>query len=146
MSILILFTKCSKESIAITLQTHHVCFTLKWRRNDAFHIVSTWNTRGVFLGKKLITVNLVAYFNQMDDTITFNFVSQKICFMIFQRFYLLHIFHWDLWTFSQKIHTKVSLFLIIFSECFSLSSKVFSKSWNVSLLCCETLFKESFSD
>ena len=34
-----------------TLQTHHVCPTLKWRGNDGFHVVSTWNTCGVFVGK-----------------------------------------------------------------------------------------------
>ena len=33
-----------------TLQTHHVCSTLKRRRNDRFHVVSTWNTRGMIVG------------------------------------------------------------------------------------------------
>ena len=27
-----------------SLQTHHVCSTLKWRGNDCFHVVSRWNT------------------------------------------------------------------------------------------------------
>ena len=36
-----------------TLQTHHVYSTLKRRGNDRFHVVSTWNTRGVFVGKDL---------------------------------------------------------------------------------------------
>ena len=27
-----------------SLQTHHVCSTLKWRGNDRFHVVSRWNT------------------------------------------------------------------------------------------------------
>ena len=31
-------------------QTHHVCSTLKQRENGRFHVVSTWNKRGVFLG------------------------------------------------------------------------------------------------
>ena len=31
-------------------QTHHVNSTLKRRGNDRFHVVSTWNTRGVFVG------------------------------------------------------------------------------------------------
>lgn len=30
--------------------THHVNSTLKRRGNDCFHVVSTWNTRGVFVG------------------------------------------------------------------------------------------------
>ena len=33
-----------------TLQTHHVDSTLKRRGNDRFHVVSTWNPRGVFVG------------------------------------------------------------------------------------------------
>ena len=33
-----------------TLQTLHVYSTLKRRENGRFHVVSTWNTRGVFVG------------------------------------------------------------------------------------------------
>ena len=33
-----------------TLQTHHVDSTLKRREKDRFHVVSTWNPRGVFVG------------------------------------------------------------------------------------------------
>ena len=36
-----------------TLQTHHVYSTLKRRGNDRFHVVSTSNTRGVFVGESL---------------------------------------------------------------------------------------------
>ena len=34
-----------------TLQTHHVYSTLKRRGNGRIHVVSTWNTRGVFVGE-----------------------------------------------------------------------------------------------
>ena len=50
------FLKCHnrlivKLTIRInTLQTHHVDSTLKRRGNDRFHVVSTWNPRGVFVG------------------------------------------------------------------------------------------------
>ena len=33
-----------------TLQTHHVDSTLKRRGNGSFHVDSTWNPRGVFVG------------------------------------------------------------------------------------------------
>ena len=33
-----------------TLQTHHVYSTLKRRGNGRFHVISTWNTSGVFVG------------------------------------------------------------------------------------------------
>ena len=33
-----------------SLQTHHVDSTLKRRGSGRFHVVSTWNTRGVFVG------------------------------------------------------------------------------------------------
>ena len=32
-----------------TLQTHHVDSTLKRHGNGRFHVVSTWNPRGVFV-------------------------------------------------------------------------------------------------
>ena len=35
-----------------TLQTHHVDSTLKRRGSDRFQVVSTWNPRGVFVGKR----------------------------------------------------------------------------------------------
>ena len=35
---------------SISLQTHHVDSTLKRRGNDRFHVVLTWNPRGVFVG------------------------------------------------------------------------------------------------
>ena len=34
------------------LQTYHVYFTLKRRGNGLFHVISTWNICGVFLGYK----------------------------------------------------------------------------------------------
>ena len=39
-----------------TLQTLHVYSTLKRLGNVCFHIVSTWNTRGVFVGHKVETI------------------------------------------------------------------------------------------
>ena len=33
-----------------TQQTHHVNSTLKRRGNGRFHVFSTWNPRGVFVG------------------------------------------------------------------------------------------------
>ena len=36
-----------------TLQTLHVDSTLKRRGNGRFHVVSTWNPRGVFVGLRL---------------------------------------------------------------------------------------------
>ena len=40
----------SNQQLIHTLQTNHVYSTLKQRGNDRFHVVSTWNTRGVFAG------------------------------------------------------------------------------------------------
>ena len=33
-----------------TLQTHYMDSKLKRRGNDRFHVLSTWNPRGVFVG------------------------------------------------------------------------------------------------
>ena len=38
--------------VSLTLQTHHVDSTLKRCGNGRFHVVSTWNPRGVFVGKE----------------------------------------------------------------------------------------------
>ena len=38
---------------AHTLQTHHVDSTLKRLGNGRFHVVSTWNPRGVFVGYEI---------------------------------------------------------------------------------------------
>ena len=35
------------------LQTHHVYSTLKRRGNGRFHVLSTWNTRSMFVGQLL---------------------------------------------------------------------------------------------
>ena len=37
-----------------SLQTRHVDSTLKQRGNGRFHVVSTWNSRGVFVGHMLL--------------------------------------------------------------------------------------------
>ena len=38
------------EKKETTLQTHHVDSILKGRGNGRFHVVSTWNPLGVFVG------------------------------------------------------------------------------------------------
>ena len=40
--------------MSLSLQTHHVDSTLKRRGNGRFHVVSTWNPRGVFVGILLL--------------------------------------------------------------------------------------------
>ena len=48
------------------LQTHHVDSTLKRCGNDRFHVVSTWNPRGVFVGCKLCLIEkfcIMKHFN-----------------------------------------------------------------------------------
>ena len=42
-----------KNTVNPSLQTHHVDSTLKRRGSGRFHVVSTWNPRGVFVGKIL---------------------------------------------------------------------------------------------
>ena len=48
------------------LQTHHVDFTLKRRGNGRFHIVSTWNPRGVFVGWQ--PLRIVRFFLPISHT------------------------------------------------------------------------------
>ena len=44
--------------IATFLQTHHVYSSLKRRENGCFHVVSMWNTRGVFIGVHVNRYNI----------------------------------------------------------------------------------------
>ena len=46
-----------------TLKTHYVYSMLKRRRNGRFHIVSTWNTRGVFVGKQQTNISSFVVLN-----------------------------------------------------------------------------------
>ena len=49
------FFPLPQESVQLNaLQTHHVDFTLKRRGNSRFHVVSTWNPRGVFVEWALV--------------------------------------------------------------------------------------------
>ena len=77
--------------ISIILQTHHVYSTLKQRGNGRFHVVPTWNTRGVFAGY-ILSVQSKLDSNihvQRKDTIEYT--------MYFKLFGVLNIsqFHLD---------------------------------------------------
>ena len=39
-----------------TLKTHHVYSTLKRRENERLHVLSTWNTRGVSVGRLIFNL------------------------------------------------------------------------------------------
>ena len=85
----------------ISLQTHHVYFTLKRRGNNHFHVVPTWNARGVFVAiyslliekmmvgernymANIIKSSLSPEIKSVTDIIKFlNFL--KICFLISRR-------------------------------------------------------------
>ena len=45
--------------LSLTLQTHHVYSVLKQRGNQRFHVVLTWNTRGMFVGNVQNICNLI---------------------------------------------------------------------------------------
>ena len=57
-------------------QTLHVYSTLKRRGNGRFHVVVTWNTRVVFVGKLplLIRLEVTMTLNKVNFFITFNTV------------------------------------------------------------------------
>ena len=63
-----------KALVAITLQTHHVYSTLKRRGSSCFHVVSTWNTRGVFVGY-VVFMSYIAVWTFTRKTILLQFLS-----------------------------------------------------------------------
>ena len=52
-----------------SLQAHHVYSTLKRRRNGCFHVVLTWNTRGVSVGFVLSLLQFTAL-NRIVQSLT----------------------------------------------------------------------------
>lgn len=42
----------------MTFHTQHVYSTLQQRENGRFHVISAWNTRGVFVGKAVVILDL----------------------------------------------------------------------------------------
>ena len=54
------FIRIPKFQQASALQTHQVYSMLKRRGNDRFHVVSTFNSRGVFVGKILIKTGILS--------------------------------------------------------------------------------------
>ena len=65
-----------------TLQTHHVDSTLKRRGNDRFHVVSTWNPRGVFVRKILTQIDKEMKMENWHILLFLdNATSHKECFM-----------------------------------------------------------------
>ena len=79
----------------MTLQSHRVYFTLKRRGNGHLHVVSTWNTSGVFVG---VLWNYLLGFYQLNTSnfldekhVKFVFISvktkmmQQICFLLIEN-------------------------------------------------------------
>ena len=66
-----------------SLQTHHMDSTLKRRGNDRFHVVSTWNPRGVFVGKAIYHMldRLATASNRDVGNIWCNLVAMDFRFM-----------------------------------------------------------------
>ena len=55
----------------MTLQTDHVDSTLKLLGNYRFHVVLTWNPRGVFVGKRVKRASCYASTMLADSNIQF---------------------------------------------------------------------------
>ena len=65
-----------KKRLLVALQIRHVYATFKRRGNNRFHVVSTWNTRGVFVGyflimrchqKKVFEMSRLSFFLQYSE-------------------------------------------------------------------------------
>ena len=83
------FKRKTPEWRQVTLQTHHVYSMLKRREKDRFHIVLTWNTRGVFV------VNCV--FMSSDVVLVTFFVNFGYISRLFLLFLLrIRLFHYKL--------------------------------------------------
>ena len=60
------------------LQTQHVYCTLKRRGKDSFHVLLTWNTRGVFVGYTLTLEKVYALFFSLAQQMPMKNNTSKI--------------------------------------------------------------------
>ena len=124
-----------------TLQTLHVCSTLKRRGNKCFHFVSTWNTCGVFVG---YFVTYTIYLVDMQKSST-AWIMPEYGFSLTRMFPLKDILEYmgkyelkqarieqkkylstKKWSFSLKIFTDFLKFLLRTSISFHFGSQNFS--------------------
>ena len=74
------FLKIPLLKITTTLQIHHVDFPLKRRGKDRFHVVSTWNPRGVCRAYAYSIGKLVfpPLFDEVNNTMSQNLIQKSI--------------------------------------------------------------------
>ena len=58
-----LYIRWNERHLSNSLQRQHVYSTLKWHGNGRFHVVSAWNTSGVFVGLFWNTNDSIASFS-----------------------------------------------------------------------------------
>ena len=132
-----------------TLQTHHVYSTQKRRRNDRFHVVSTWNTRGVFVGNSSVFTFMVTFFLKkngcfdMFSTLIVNpFLFLKSFFVFLVSYKVVYSLSsgccsWFFWKFLFLLflfHLFLILFVLVLLSffCFLYSTET---RWNSDVIC-----------
>ena len=68
----------TEYSRSVTLQTHHVNSTLKRRGNGRSHVISTWNPRGVFVGKTFKSLLSNCFLANMRNYLEYNYTHFTI--------------------------------------------------------------------
>ena len=112
----------------LTLQTHHVYSTLQWRGNGLFHVVSSWNARGVYLETLNICLILLRIcfdnyrFNCTKSSGTFKF--HTYCSIVVQVLVLIRFF-------SSLFRTFI--FLLCFTFLIASASRIFLSLHSLSL-------------
>ena len=80
-----LYIRWNERHLSNSLQRQHVYSTLKWHGNGHFHVVSAWNTSGVFVGLFWNTNDSIAnflwlkYVNLWEDNKCQKLTASKLC-------------------------------------------------------------------
>ena len=109
------FIRIPKFQRASSLQTHHVYSTLKRCGNDRFHVVSTFNSRGVFVRKILIKAGIL---NRKQFMYSFVLAEMKLSLLnLSESRYIDYLWSANL---SKSFAQLIVLIFISFFNIFSL--------------------------
>ena len=81
---LLLWIKC----IPTSLQTHQLDYMLKRQGGGRFHVVSMWNSRGVFVGLQIRTVRIFYKHSNLFDSLSKPFYKQEKSILVCQHYVL----------------------------------------------------------
>ena len=117
--------------------------TLKRRGNGRFHVVSSWNTRGVFVGKKFKQHSSISLINPFQTSVAFHIETNRLICRANQMagFYMKCNIYWNGFN-NERFHVLPTEQRSILKEITSLDNKKWN-SWKTFLLTVSRMYQIS---